>query len=372
MAISFNSTLLQWRDRVQHGPVGEFVRWWMGELRQVLPESWRQRLDLATRRVALSLDSTGLHVGVEEGGAIRELGTLEGGQDAALQQQRIRALLEEEDLVQMPRFVALDGRRILRKELKLPAATESNLRQVLAFEMDRQTPFRAADVYFDWRLGRGAKETGEILVELFVSPRPPVDAACEELAERGLSVGGADVVLDGRAAGVNLLPPERRVSTANPRARLNYGLAAAALVLLILMMAQSLNLRAGRVAALEESIAEVQDEARRVQRLREQVEETSEAASFLTRKRAQSPMAVEVLADVTDILPDDTYLDRLVIGPEGVQMQGKSRNAQQLIEIVNKSDMLQDAAFRGSTRLDTATSLEVFEIGAVVSPREGG
>jgi len=123
---------------------------------------------------------------------------------------------------------------------------------------------------------------------------------------------------------------------------------------------------------LEYAIADVQDEARRVQRLREQVEETSEAASFLTRKRGESPMTVELLADVTRTLPDDTYLDRLVIGPEGVQMQGKSRNAQQLIEIVNKSDLLQEAAFRGSTRLDAATGLEVFEVGATVSPRGDG
>jgi general secretion pathway protein L len=79
-------------------------------------------------------------------------------------------------------------------------------------------------------------------------------------------------------------------------------------------------------------------------------------------------LAIELLADVTRLLPDDTYLDRLVIGASSVQMQGKSQNAQQLIEKVNESDMLEDAAFRGSTRLDARSGLEIFEVNAQIVP----
>jgi general secretion pathway protein L len=83
-------------------------------------------------------------------------------------------------------------------------------------------------------------------------------------------------------------------------------------------------------------------------------------------------LAIEVLADVTRLLPDDTYLDRLVIGSKNVQMQGKSQNAQQLIEKVNESDMLDDAAFRGSTRLDARSGLEIFEVNAQIVQGGGG
>ena len=78
------------------------------------------------------------------------------------------------------------------------------------------------------------------------------------------------------------------------------------------------------------------------------------------------PLAIEVLADITRILPDDTFLDRLVITNTSVQMQGKSKNAQQLIELVNESNLLDDAEFRGSTRLDTRSGLEIFEVNAEV------
>ncbi len=105
-------------------------------------------------------------------------------------------------------------------------------------------------------------------------------------------------------------------------------------------MAQSLYLRAHQVSELEQAIAEVQGEARKVMNIRKQIEDTGEAAGFLATRRAASPLAIELLADVTRLLPDDTYLDRLVIGQDNVQMQGKSRNAQQLIERVNESQLL--------------------------------
>jgi Tfp pilus assembly protein PilN len=175
------------------------------------------------------------------------------------------------------------------------------------------------------------------------------------------------VAQEGRSAGVNLLPVENRQGSMQPRTKLNYGLAAAVVVLLVAVMVQSLGARADRVTRLEAAIAEVQDEARRVQKLKEQVSDTSEAASFLTKRRSESPMAVEVLAEVTTTLPDGTYLDRLVVGEGNVIMQGKSGNAQQLIELVNRSEMLDAAAFQGSTRLDTGTGLEIFEIVSTVS-----
>jgi general secretion pathway protein L len=80
-------------------------------------------------------------------------------------------------------------------------------------------------------------------------------------------------------------------------------------------------------------------------------------------------MAIEVLADLTKTLPDDTYLDHLVINQDSVLLQGKSRNSQQLIELVKQSELLEKAAFRGSTRLDAATGLEIFEVNAELSSR---
>lgn len=107
-------------------------------------------------------------------------------------------------------------------------------------------------------------------------------------------------------------------------------------------------------------------------RVRSRIDGAAEAASFLAERRTSSPLVVELLADITKILPDDTYLDRLVINTSSVQLQGKSGNAQQLIEMVNESALLEAASFRGSTRLDARSGLEIFEISAQISAPGGG
>ena len=362
MAITINNKVQFWLARLRNGPAGEFFGWWTDELKQLLPETWQNRLRLATRRLSMQFLESGLRLGVADDHKIIPLQTIPLEQDVLLAQQQVKAVLEQDELHELPRFLVLDSKKVLHKELKFPAATEANLQQVLAFEMDRQTPFRADEVYFDWRMLPGGQDGDEINLELLVAPRRLVDPFLEKLAARGLMPAGVDVEQAGRIAGVNLLPAERRQNPLHPRVRLNLALAAAVVVLLVAVMVQSLGARADRVFQLEEAIADVQDEARRVQRLKEQVADTSEAASFLTRKRSLSPLAIEVLAEVTKILPDDTHLDRLVVGEQSVVMQGKSGNAQQLIELVNRSDMFEAAAFQGSTRLDSASGLEIFEV----------
>jgi general secretion pathway protein L len=367
MAIEIKNKIQFWQARIRSGPVGEFFIWWSDELKQLLPESWQARLRLATRRLILQFDAQSMLLGLEENHEVRSLETFPLEQDGELGKKQLKALLDRDELNELPRFLALDSQRILVKELKLPVAAEGNLQQVLSFEMDRQTPFRASEVYFDWRNLPPGSEPGEIRLELVVAPRKFVDPLLENLAGRGLGPAGIDVMQAGRTLGVNLLPAQLRQQSMNSRSRLNYGLAAATAFLLVAVMMQSLGARTDRIEKLEQAIAEVQDEARRVQKLREQLDDTSEAASFLTRRRAESPLAVEIVAEVTTTLPDGTYLDRLVLGKDTVIMQGKSNKAQQLIELVNRSSMFAEAGFQGSTRLDNSSGLEIFEISTMVS-----
>jgi general secretion pathway protein L len=232
--------------------------------------------------------------------------------------------------------------------------------------MDRQTPFRASDVYFDWKVLERGGESGQIRLKIFVAPRAEVDGLVNSVTTRGFQRAGVDIVDGDSTLGLNLLPADRRVRSVNPKARLNFALGAASAALLALVMAQSLYLRSHQVVELEEAITDVQGEARKVMQIKQQIEDTSEAAGFLAMRRAETPLAIEVLADITRILPDDTYLDRLVISKSSVQLQGKSQNAQQLIELVNGSSLLDAASFRGSTRLDARSGLEIFEVNADV------
>lgn len=371
MANALEQKFQQLRSRVRNGPVGKFFSWWIEELRLALPVPWQEKLQHATRRLVVSLEGESLVLAIDENHRTETIVALPLSQDVSVQQQQVDDLRAENDLVEAPAYFLLDVSSVLVREVSLPSATEANLRQVLSFEMDRQTPFKASAVYFDWEILERGGTGGQIRLMLYVVPRAEVDKAVERLSGRGFELAGADVNQNGHTLGLNLLPDEKRHSVVNRKARVNYALGAAALVLLVMVMAFSLYLRGHQVNELEEAVAEVRGEAMQVDRIRKQIEGASEAAGFLAMRRAGSPLAVELLADITRLLPDDTFLDRLVIGRTSVQMQGKSRNAQQLIEKVNESTYLDAAAFRGSTRLDARTGLEIFEINAQVTGAGG-
>lgn len=366
MATAFQARVQDFAARLQNSPAGTFFRWWLAELRELLPAGLRRRLQHARRRLILRLGEAELALSVHESGSLQELDVFPLDRDARLQQQQLGDLLVERELVEVNRDLLLPSERVLRKWVMLPSAAEGGLRQALTFEMDRQTPFRAEEVYFDHRVVGRDRDAGQLRVELFVTPRAALDRDLERLATRGLAPSGVDVETDGMPSGLNLLPPERRHRMVNRRARVNLWLALAAVLLLAGVMAQSILLRQHQLEEVQAAIDEVRKEAMRVQQVRGQIEDASEAAGFMVARRATAEPLVTVLLEVTRLLPDDTYLDRLMIEGDSVQMQGKSHNAQQLIELVNQSPLFADASFRGPTRLDSRSQREIFDLSATI------
>ncbi len=368
MASALQTQIESLRLRAQASPAGAFARWWVAELKGMLPASVRERLQHAQRKVVARIEGDELELFWQEGDNLQQLDVFSLEQDAEVLRRQIQDLLARHELEEAPRVLVMAEAGVLRKILTLPLAAEANLRQALAFEMDRHTPFSADQVHFDYRIIDRDRERGQLQLELVVSPAAPLDEQVEQVSKQGLAPSAVDVALDGKPAELNLLPPERRRRTINRQTRLNLLLGAVVLLLLALVMAQSLWLREAQIEALELAIEEVRVEARRVQNIRTQIEDASEAAGFMFARRAETPSTVRVLAEVTRILPDDTYLDRLRVWDGNVQLQGKSDNAQRLIEMVNESPLLAEAGFRGSTRLDGATQKEVFDLTAAVAP----
>jgi general secretion pathway protein L len=370
MATALENQLQNFRIRFHNSQLGRFVQWWIAELHEMLPAAWRARMQHARRRVITRISNSDLAVAVHESGAIQELDVYSLEQNVRVQRQQVRDLLQDRELLEVARDLVLPEERVLRKEIVLPIAAEANLRQALSFEMDRQTPFNSSEVYFDYQVLSRDKESGQLRIRLLVTQKEPLNRDIALLTPRGMAPTGVDVEIEGRPAGLNLLPPEMRFAMVNRRARTNLLLAGAAIVLLALVMAQSLWLRQHQIGEVQAAIDQVREEALRVQQIRDQIKDTSEAAGFMLGQRAEVLPTVRIMAEVTRVLPDDTFLDRLLIGDRTIQVQGKSENAQQLIELINQSPYFSDASFRGPTRLDTRTQKEIFDLTA--SARQEG
>ncbi len=371
-ASAINTTVQQLRLRLVNGPTGQFFQWWGEELRNALPSRLRARLKYAQRQLLMQVGDGEISLSIAGDSSIQALDALTSTEDTQLQQQQIQKLLQQHELTEVSRVLLVADTDVLRSEVVMPLAAEANLRQALAYEMDRNTPFQADEVFYGWRVLDRDRDAGQLTFELIVVPRESVESDIEMLKGFGLAPSSVDVVTASGPLGVNLLPVAMRYRMANPRTRSNWLLAAVTTLLLVLVMVQSIGLREHQINAIETAIKDVRTQALAVQQIRKQIDDASEAAGFMQKHKSDNGYKLEMMAELTRILPQNTYLDRLTLHADTVQMQGKSDNAQALIELVNASPIFENASFRGPTRLDNASHKEIFDLNASVSKEDAG
>jgi len=275
-------------------------------------------------------------------------------------------LHSQADDADLRRFYCIDARRTLRRSISLPAAAEDNLRQVLAFEMDRQTPFKADQVYFDYIVAERSAAERNLQIELTVVPRAQLDAELAALAASGTTLDGVDTWRDapgGARTGLNLLPADRRFRRKNLRLRMNLALAGAALVLLVTVMLLSLANRESALAAMQADVQKAGNDAKQVSQLRKTLQDTLDGANFLSRKKRETPLMVDLLEDLTKRLPDDTYLERINVDDKNkIEMQGLSDDASKLIGLLQQSEVLVNPSVQGTIQPDPRTKKDRFNI----------
>jgi general secretion pathway protein L len=372
MAIALNNTIQNIRFRLLNGQAGQFFKWWVEELRNAMPAQLRARMQYARRKLLVRIDEGEIVLSINDAETVQSLDSFSTDQGARLQQQRIRELLQQHELTEVSRDLLLPQDVVLRTEVVMPLAAEANLRQALSYEMDRHTPFKAEEVFYNWFNISRDREAGQLRFELYVTPREPVVAQVEMLKRIGLAPTGVDVATQDGPLGINLLPDAMRHHIVRQQARVNLVLGAVTVFLLAFVMAQSLWLREHQLESIGEAIEGVRAEALVVQQIRKQIDDASEAAGFLQNRRIENGYKLEVLAELTRVLPEDTYLDRLSMHAETAQMQGKSDNAQALIELINSSPYFENASFRGPTRRDNRSGKEIFDLSADTRPRDAG
>lgn len=257
--------------------------------------------------------------------------------------------------------------RTLRKVVSLPLAAEENLREVLGYGMDRETPFRAEQVYYDYRILDRDRVLKRLRVELFAVPRGDLEDAVDRLATLGLypdlAVPRIDELIDTQ---VNLLPAERRRDKAPTWKVLNTALAAAAGLLLLIAVAVPLWQRRQAVSWLEERIAEVKKEAQAVEDLRRRIDGLAADSRFLIDRKRLSPVTIAVLAELSRVLPDDTWLYQFEIHGSELLVQGESTTSSAVIGFVEASPLFRNAAFRSPVTQNRVTGAERFNLSAEV------
>lgn len=351
-------TLQQFRARLGPGP-RSFVAWWRSALATWLPLRWRVLLGLTRDRLFFQRQGDELEMTWLEGTQRHALARL----PATVTPDELRALLGRR-LADLPRWWLVPGEMALRRRVSLPAAAADRLRDVLRFELDRQTPFAADDACFDARV-LAVREDGQLDVELAAAPKAAFADALARLGPLAGDMAGADVEdADGMPLGVNLLPEQARVAGQAPQRGLHLALAAVAVVALAFAAWKVLDNRRAAADAFAAQVESRADAARRVAAQRQQLVDLVAGTATLNQTSARRPTALEVMDDVSRRLPDNTYLEKFAIEGDRLMLIGFSPEASGLVARLQESPLWRNPALSGALQPDPRTRMDRFTLTA--------
>ena len=90
--------------------------------------------------------------------------------------------------------IQINSTEVLTRQVSLPASTEENLYAVIQYEMDRYTPFKKEDVYFDYRIEERDKERQTIKVLLIVVRKEILDSVISSMQSSHVHLRNIDIV----------------------------------------------------------------------------------------------------------------------------------------------------------------------------------
>jgi general secretion pathway protein L len=279
-------------------------RWWIAEIRGILPADW-----------------------VGHGELIVEL----AGQEIIF----FREVHGRRDFV--PNLAAsgavhlrINADSVLRRTLSLPVSARFKLHKILENDLDRQSPLDPRKVLFCYRILSVDHAASRLAVSLVLVRRDVVEAILARLLGFDLYVKSL-IVDDTTSRQRDRFVAPKIVSPQKSR-RLNPAILL--MIVTIVLLVSDVFLRLAREQLLIEQLntrsVQLASSAAHVGELRTEVESSRERAGFLAAERRKATMGA-ILAEITDLLPDGTWLSNLNYDGREIEMQGYSSNASNLI-----------------------------------------
>ncbi|WP_414157107.1 type II secretion system protein GspL [Pseudomonas sp. BNK-15] len=265
-----------------------------------------------------------------------------------------------------PAVLLLPASHVLTQHIELPVAATRNLMQVLAYEIDRYTPYTADQVHFVARVAQ--RRAPQAQVELVAIARSTLDTLLVACGEQGVHLVGIDALdTRGERLMIDLLPAESARTRSRP-GQLGRWLWLGHATCCVMLGAAWLERRQGEVQAMQREVAAQREAAQQVQHLRQALDTTLGASTYLASLKAQRPTVTALLADLTACVGDDTWIEQLEVS-DGTQvtLTGQSERTSALLAQVKTCTTLEHAQFKGIIQADKTTGRERFSITAQLS-----
>jgi general secretion pathway protein L len=335
-----------------------FFDWWRQQLLELLPSGLARALARRTDAVILELEPETARLLVRRDGAVALMRQAKADETGFRELGQALATIED-----LPAFVILrlPPASVLRKPVSLPLAAKRNLKTVLGFEMDRETPFARDEVYWDFAVRHEDKAAGRVYVDLFIVPRAVADPVVDNLRAAGIAVDGVEIGEEVKGAAVIKLAPAQRWHWLTGDRPL-LALTASAGVLFLLAILTPFIRQEFALSSANSTIEALSGPAEAAGSLRQSIDQSSGAAGVIGRERERTGNLLETLAAVTKLLPDDSHLTALTLREGHLTITGVSPSAAHLIDVFAKSSAFRNPTFESPVVQSEKGHLEAFTI----------
>jgi general secretion pathway protein L len=262
----------------------------------------------------------------------------------------------------------LQPNRFMVRALELPRRASDFLDGIVRAQIDRLTPWSAANAAFGWHPSIVASSE-RIVVTIAATSRTSIVPLIEAVASLGADLITVSAVLqeplpDAAAIVICEHKVSRQAGLRRIR-RLLIGSLAAAGALAALSAAAN-NIVGGMIEARRDEVTSRISERRAT--LQQGHDRASDAVLELERRKQRTPSSAIIIEALSRILPDDTYLTELHIVGDKLQIVGVSRDAPSLIRLIEQTHHFSHAAFFAPTTRSAAETREHFSIEAHIEP----
>lgn len=357
----------------QGSGVHAFFEWWTGELKELVPAKYRNQLfpnSIAVYVTDVSGDEEGVNIWLEKNEGISQLAFDESVQGKEWWHQLNHYLGVSE--VETAVTCLLDESEVLIRSVAMPVAVINDIDSVLSFELDKYIPFKAEDVEFAFRKGEVVEGSEKFPVMLATVRKSHLNQMVNEFEAKGLQLSSIDVNIGTEDApvplGMNFLPKEIRKKKDWTKIKWNAGLILVIMVLLWFVMYTSLDNKRAKIESLNEQVSILKKDARRAKILETELNDSIQAANFLGNLKKNTPSRMLIMKELTQKIPVNTYLTRIMIDQERIEVVGQSTNANSLVPILNQSEMWYEPQIIGNVTVDARTGKEKFTIKSDFKP----
>ncbi|MBN2887483.1 MAG: PilN domain-containing protein [Chromatiaceae bacterium] len=262
--------------------------------------------------------------------------------------------------------IELPAEAVLSRRVSFPVQVRTNLAQVVRYEIDRLTPFSGEAVYHDIQLQPGPKRAARIGLELALCRRDRLRPWIEQLAALGSPV--SRIAWAGAWPRANLLPPEERPRQRRLRWNLDASLLMLVLVLLLAAMLSPLWQKQRQIAMLDADLRQARAQALEVDSLRQELERARQGSRAAIERKLGEPRLLEILRELTERLPDDTWIQSLEYKAGEIELRGESAQATALIALLEQAPNIEGVTFRSPVTQVARSGKERFNLAFRLTP----